>query len=345
MLAVCGRARKANDARSAIRSASNSSQARSIRRARLGCKRIQPRRFVLRDVATVIRTWGWSSKMSDQLARRVSRRPHDRHADFRRHVMPRSVYSRRHGPTAPARELPAEIAASIQDSHAIIEIATPSATSRRHILAVTSSGPARERLETLPAPRIRRCETPAGSRRRSRLGRPVRSSAPVHCGSASWRDDHPAGSSASTGIVHSSGVGASTVKRLGARRRRPASRGSPDQSSRHRGSGTAFQRNQPGASRRGLGARQIENVRAQALARPPMTCRRASWPGRGPRSFHEPRARRPSKCSLRFSMRVENRTPSRSHAMRPDQGLDRRRVSGPCASAVSSGTAGRSSVR
>ena len=58
MLAVCGSARNANRARSATLSASNGSHARSIRRVRLGCKRIEPGRLILREVATVILTRG-----------------------------------------------------------------------------------------------------------------------------------------------------------------------------------------------------------------------------------------------------------------------------------------------
>ncbi len=63
MLAVCGRARKATDARSAIRAASNGSQARSIRRARLGCSASSRGDSSCREVAAAIRTRGWFSRI------------------------------------------------------------------------------------------------------------------------------------------------------------------------------------------------------------------------------------------------------------------------------------------
>ena len=55
-----------------------------------GMQRIQPRRLVLTRCRGRDPDVRMAQQDPDQLARRVSRRPHDRHADFRRHVMPRS---------------------------------------------------------------------------------------------------------------------------------------------------------------------------------------------------------------------------------------------------------------
>ena len=55
-----------------------------------GMQHIQPRRLVLTRRRGRDPDVRMAQQDPDQLARRISRRPHDRHADFRRHVMPRS---------------------------------------------------------------------------------------------------------------------------------------------------------------------------------------------------------------------------------------------------------------
>ena len=55
-----------------------------------GMQRIQPRRLVLPRRRGRDPDVRMAEQNPDQLARRVSRRPHDRHADYCRHVTPRS---------------------------------------------------------------------------------------------------------------------------------------------------------------------------------------------------------------------------------------------------------------
>ena len=63
MLAVCGSARKAKDARAASRAASYGSHRRVVRRARLGCNASRRGSSSLREVATVSSACGWFSMM------------------------------------------------------------------------------------------------------------------------------------------------------------------------------------------------------------------------------------------------------------------------------------------
>ena len=170
-----------------------------------------------REVATVILTPGWFEQDPDQLARRVARRPHDRHAHLTAHDMLLLLDSE-YAATSARVETP---------ERARPPPRSPAPRRRRgpRIPGARSSGPGREPGPAASLPPSACGGRSGGSRGVSRSTLTRRSSVPRHWGSASWVTMTQPGPSAST--AHSSRSGRSQVRgRAAGPGRRGASSGS-----------------------------------------------------------------------------------------------------------------------
>ena len=264
---------------------------------------IQPRRLVLargrgRDPDVRV-----AQQDPDQLARRVSRRPHDRHADFCRHVTPRSGLRAGTGPADARVVMLRHSAASIQESHATLEIAAPSATSRASY--------SNRNVQRPDAGTARRCQPPCCdcfAERRQNLAvnrrpvRPGRSTALVHCGSASCDTITQPGSSDADGnrpFLGSRRFGRQWLRVVegwpGCRGDRPTSRPAS------LGSGIALKWNEPGPGRAILGPPDRERARPGTLVGDPRCAEEPTGQRRVVDRFSGSPSRR-STCSLRFSI-------------------------------------------
>ena len=262
---------------------------------------------------------------ADQLARRVSRRPHDRHASLRRHVHPPSGSdsNRPFGASSQARPKPNAIT---QPAQAMIETPRPIAASCASYSSRKVQLPGRGNLDALPAARlIRSAKRRQDVRRRisavcSRLIHRA-----FHCGSASWVTithpgsfgldrDRPLFRCSATRLT--SGVALLEDAQNVARIARPIVQNA---SSRRRRARRTNQARAAGVL--GPPDRELPGPGPCSAPRPRRT---AQLPGPDPRSSRGATFGLPRTCSTWFSTGSIKRSPSRSRERRANVRLDRR---------------------